>query len=253
MIQIDCLAGTLPCPPETTEWFNVIKSSMYPDEQVPVIIADFIGKAATIQHKMMGIIRRSDFELASKEYHALVSRLVDAENEVDVQLSRLNKQDSTLYAFWNQLFCSALVKGYHIAQLYVNLLSHYRPSPIPVSELEARRDYFIQRVRGAAQEILDSVSGTLRPLIHDNDTSPRMLFDAMMVIWPVTSIYTVPSTLPEQKSAAEMALLFLGKTLGIKQALSPYPGISGARIPPQAQAPHGFGESEMSDWVGRLR
>jgi hypothetical protein len=253
LIQIDCLAGTLPCPTETTEWFKVIKGSMYPDEQIPIVIADFIGEVTNLQHTMMSIIRRSDYESASNEYHALVDRMVEAENQVDIGLSRLNKLDSMLYSFWSQLYCSAIVKSYHIAQLYINLLSHYRPCPIPISELEARRDYFIQRVRGAAQEIIDSATNTLRPLIHENDTSPKMLFDSMMIIWPITSVYTVPLTLPEQKSAAEMALLFLGRSLGIKQALSVGPGLSGARVPLHAQVPHGFGECEMADWVGRLK
>lgn len=251
--QIDCLASSLPCPPESQEWFQVIKSTILPGEQQLVIVSEFICKLAGLQATMLAIIRRNDFETACDQYHALIDGIVEAENEADIQFTRVTDSASFLDVFWRQNYCSALVKGYHIAQLYINLLSHYRPCPIPTRELETRREYCLQRVRSASQEILDSAPAVLAPLINNNDRSPRMLFDAMMVVWPLSAVYVVSSTLPDQKSTAEMALLFIGRGLGIRQALSTYPGSTAARVPIQAQTPNGFGECEMVAWVGRLR
>lgn len=226
---------------------------MLSGEQLLIIVSDFIRKAASIQFAMLAILRRNDYVAASREYHDLVDGIVKAENEADVQFTRMTDVDNTANSACRQVYRSALVKCYHIAQLYVNFLSHYRACSITPTELEHRRDHCIQKVRSAAQEILDFVPGTLEPLSANHDKSPKVLFGAMMVIWPLCAVYITPSTLPEQIGAAEDALLFIGKELGIKQALSAYPGTSASRVPPQAQTPCGFGDCEMVDWVGRLR
>lgn len=222
-------------------------------EQHPIIVADFICKIADLQSTMANIVRMNDYEEASRKYEILIEGVVKAENEADVQFSRVTDPPNLMDTFWRQMYCSGLVKCYHISQLYINFLSHYRSCPTTPRELELRREYCIQRVRSAAQEILDSIPYTLEPLITNNDKSPRMLFDAILVIWPLCAVYITPSALPEQIGTAETALMFIGNELGIKEAVSAFPGTCASRCPPQAQIPHGFGECEMVDWVGRLR
>lgn len=251
--QIDCLASSLPCPEESTRWFDVIKSSMTGGEQQPIIVSEFIRKISHLQSDILTIVRRNDYEMASRNYHTLVDGIIQAENEADVSFARMTDRPNLMDSFWRQMYCSARVKCYHVAQLYINFLSHYRHCPATPREMELLRELCIQRVRSAAQEVLDTIPMTLEPLISNNDKSPKMLFDALMIIWPLSAVYITPLVLPEQIGSAETALLFIGRELGIKQALSAYPGTAATRVPPQAMIPHGFGECEMVDWVGRLR
>lgn len=246
------MASSTECPHESEEWFEVIRDNMQSIEILPLIVATFICKVSKFQSRMLTILRISDYAAASSEYVELVGGLVEAESEADLAFACIKEDLAQWDTYWRKMYCSALVKGHYIAHLFTNFLTHYPPCPISLDELKAQGNLCLLRLRDAAQEIIEFLPSTMGPLATSSVKPPKMIFDAMKMIWPLICVYTVPSTLPHQKNAVEMALMFIGKELGIRQALSIYPGDTAARVPPQAHAPL-LGESELVDWVGRLR
>lgn len=211
-------------------------------------------KAAKIQSRMLATLRRNDFETASEDYVTLVSELTAAEQEADVGFASLPRASfHPLDTYWRNIYCATLVKGYHITQMMANYLTHHTPEHISLDQLERQRDYCLQRVRGAAKEILDFCTKAMDPIVNGGNKSPSCLFDSLKLVWPLTAVYIMPSTLPQQKARAEMDLLYIGREMGVRQALTTYPGASAGRVPQEALFPLGFGQPENVEWVGRLR
>jgi hypothetical protein len=95
----------------------------------------------------------------------------------------------------------------------------------------------------AGQVIVDSVRIALGSLAAGKDKSPRILFDALKMVWPLTAVYIAGATLPHQRREAEAALVFIGKEIGIRQALNTYPG----RLPLPLEARQPLGLSPDDD------
>lgn len=225
---------------------------MVEDERVILNVSTFMSKVAKIQCRMLNTLRRNDYETASEEYFQLVGDLTRAENDADVSYANTPPTGDSFDTYWRNIYCAAIVKCYHITHLLINFLTHYSSCPVTLHQLQNQRDYCLQRIRGAAHEILSFSSSVLDTKFIRNDKSPKALFDALKVVWPLTAVYITPSTLPDQKSQAEMSLYFIGRELGIRQALHTYPGLSAGQVPEEAQAPLGIGEPENFEWVGRL-
>lgn len=197
----------------------------------------FITKCARVQARILTILRLRDFRAAESEYQTLVDQLTKAELELDEAVAASIDYTHDMDNYMRNLYNSALVKGYHYIQLLANFLTHYAPSKLSLEELGAQRSRCLQRTRIAAQGIVDSVPWILGPLASGKDKAPKVLFDALKMVWPLTSVYVVSTTLPEQKSEAEVALIFIGKEIGVRQALNTYPGQF--LLPPEAQKPLG--------------
>jgi hypothetical protein len=71
------------------------------------------------------------------------------------------------------------------------------------------------------------------------------VFDALKLIWPLTAVYLVPSTLNEQSEAAGESLQFIGRELGVRQGLKVNKGES--TLPPEAEAPSQLAEDVAFD------
>jgi hypothetical protein len=207
---------------------------------------------ASIQARMIRLVRDQDRRAAAEGYLALVTELAEAEQEAEAGFVAAEADWDVMDTYWRKMYCAGQVKAYHIALLLTNFVTHCEGCPLTADQMRAQRDYFVQRTRAASKEILDIVPMALEPLIKRKDAAPRALFDAMKLIWPLTAIYIIPSTLPEQKNTAEMLLLYIGREMGIKQALHTYPGGTFSSIPPEALNPRGLEEDEQVAWVGRL-
>lgn len=224
------------------------------EEEFALIVATFVFKAAAIQSKMLSTIRRNDHVAASEDYVTLVTELTAAERDADVEFSKFPQDKfDPLDIYKRNLYSSCIIKSYHITHMMANYLTHHKPDHVSIAQLKQQREYCLQRVRSASEEILDFSSKELDPIVQKNDKSPRALFDTLKLIWPLTSVYVVPSTTPQQKAKAEMDLFWIGRQMGVRQALSTYPGVSAGRVPHEALSPLGFGQPENVEWVGRLR
>jgi hypothetical protein len=203
-------------------------------------------KIARVQARMLALVLTDDKKTAAREYAPLMSELMAAEDEADVGFAALHSRDTgdALESYWRNMYCACLVKGYHIAQLLVNLMTHYPPCPTPLARLEAQRNYCLERVRSAAEEIVDSAPKNLSRNVTNKDQSPKALFDALKLVWPLTAVYVCQSTTPEQTASAELLLFYVGKELGIRQALKSYSGRPSSGIPEAALSPRGLRQPE---------
>lgn len=223
---------------------------MYPGEGLSLYVSMFINKVAHIQCRVLSLIRSRNFVMASSEYDTLVNEMADAHGELDAWILANKVIDHEMNPYMHDLRQSTLVKGYHLMLLLANFLTHYPSCHVSLDSLNTYRKFCVQTVRTAAQAIIDRTPKAMSTLVKDKEKTPKGLFDALKLIWPLTSVYVITSTLPEQKAQAELALAFIGKEIGVRQALSTYPG----NVPIPQEALHPLGENDGTEvqWVGRL-
>ncbi|KAH7010527.1 hypothetical protein EDB80DRAFT_715007 [Ilyonectria destructans] len=234
IVQVQCLLTNTECPPESVDWLRVIKETMHPDEAIGYYVSIFITKVAHIQARILSLLLSRDFNAASAEYYDLIGAMSNAEDGMEALFER-NPGTGDFNPYMRNIYCSACVKGYHILISYTNFLTHHIVSPIPLGVLKSLRLQYIQVCRRYAQEILDSLPQCLNQKAFRNNPSPKLLFEALKLIWPLTSVYVMPSTLPEQKELAEESLRFIGRELVVRQALRTYSEAS--IFPPEAIKP----------------
>ncbi|POR31268.1 Uncharacterized protein TPAR_08517 [Tolypocladium paradoxum] len=246
--QIQALVSNTECPPESDEWLGIIRDNPFDGEAYSLRVSVFITKCAHVQARILTILRLRDFRAAESEYQTLVSQFTQAEQEIDEAVTTSIDCTNDLDNYMRNLYNSALVKGYHYIQLLANFLTHYAPSKLSPEELRAQRDRCLQRTRSAAQHIVNSVPWILGPLASGKDKSPRVLFEALKMVWPLISVYVVSTTLPDQRSEAEVALMFIGKEIGVRQALNAYP--EQLPLPLEARQPLGAVKPDGMPWPG---
>ncbi|KAJ3471025.1 hypothetical protein MRS44_001124 [Fusarium solani] len=245
MVQVQCLLTSIECPPESEEWFSAIKETLHPQEGWALEVSSYITKIAHVQCRMLKILRARDFDAASAKYYDLIGILFQAEDNLKAFETFNIHVDHDFDPYMRNMLNSARVKGYQVVLSFANFLTHHVASPIPLDVLKSIRAHCIRLVRGSAQEIMDAVSRNLDPGAFRNNPSPRTLFDALKLIWPLTAVYLVSSTLPEQRESAEKTLRFIGRELGVRQALRVNRGAS--VLPPEAEAPLELVEDETFD------
>ncbi|KAJ3530021.1 hypothetical protein NM208_g9507 [Fusarium decemcellulare] len=245
MVQVQCLLTSIECPPESEEWFSVIQETLHPQEGLALEVSRYIIKIAHVQSRILKILRARDFDAASAEYYDLVGITYEAEDSLHAFEASNTHVADHFDPYMRNMLNSARVKGYHVVLAFANFLTHHITSPIPLHVLKALRARCIQLVRGSAQEIMDAVAEHLDPAAFKHNPSPKTLFDALKLIWPLTAVYLVSSTLPEQRNVAEVALRFIGRELGVRQALKVNRG--GSVLPAEAEAPLELVEDERFD------
>lgn len=223
------------CPPESNEWLRIIEETQDLSEGLSLTVSIFIVKVAHVQCRMTEIMNAGDFEAASAEYRELLQVMSQAEDKMQAFYDENSHRYHDLDCYMRNLYCSARVKGYHIMLSFANFLTHHAACPISSRELMDFRANCARIVRSAAQEILDTLDQNLNRSAFRKDPSPKTLFDALKLIWPLSAISVIPSTLLGQKQAAKEALQFIGREFGIRQALRVY---NGSRLlPVEAQKP----------------
>ncbi|KAL6878576.1 N-terminal fungal transcription regulatory domain-containing protein [Trichoderma novae-zelandiae] len=239
MVQIQALVSNTECPPESKEWLEAIEASLprYPGEGLGVAISSFIIEVCSVQARILNLLRRRDFPAASREYPDLFGQIKAAEKEFGDWLELNPIKNHVLEVYAISLYQSAIVKGYHVMQLLINFLTHYPPCPVPLEQLKEDRKYSFRTAQDAAQGILEGVPRVLGPLSTGKEKSPKAVFDALRVIWPLIAVYLMGICRPEQRLAAEGLLFYIGRELGVRQGLSTYPG--GMTLPEEAREPLG--------------
>ncbi|KAK2589765.1 hypothetical protein QQS21_012555 [Conoideocrella luteorostrata] len=224
MIQIQSLVSNTECPPESEEWLGIIRNNLFEGEGYSLYVAVFITKCTHVQATILSLLRRRDFVAAEGQYESMVEQLTAADDELQNYANTKSDYNEKFDIYMRNLYCSAIIKGYSYLLLLANFLTHHASSRVPLHQLRSERAQFVKMVRVAAQSILDSIPVALGPLKTGKDKSPRVLFDSIKMVWPLTAVYLVGPTLPEQKNQAEIALTFIGKVVGVRQALNTYPG-----------------------------
>ncbi|KAF4998839.1 hypothetical protein FGRMN_2894 [Fusarium graminum] len=251
MIQVRCLLSSIECPPESQEWFATIRETLHPGEGLAIEVGDYICKIAHVQVRILKILRARDFDAAADEYYELMDIMFKAEEQYTTFDASYNYVDEVFNPYLRNMLGSARVKGYHVILTFANFLSHHWATPIPIYELKVLRAHCIHRVRDSARDIMSAVGQNLNPVAFRNNPSPRTVFDALKLIWPLTVVYLVPSTLDEHSEAAGVSLQFIGSELGVRQGLKINRGES--LLPPEAEAPSKLAEDESFDPLPKTR
>ncbi|EFY88693.1 hypothetical protein MAC_05311 [Metarhizium acridum CQMa 102] len=238
MVQIQALVSNTECPPESDEWLGIIRNNLYDGEGFTLHVSVFITQCTHVQATILNLLHRRDFAVAEEQYESLVAQLAEAEKHVNNYVKTATDCTHDLDVYMRNLYYSAIIKGYSYVLMLANFLTHYTPCRITLHQLRAQRTHCLQMVRAAGQFMVDSVPYALGPLAAGKDKSPKVLFDALKMVWPLTAVYIVGATLPEQKSQAEAALLFIGREVGVRQALNTYPGK--LSLPLEARQPLGL-------------
>ncbi|KAM0437635.1 hypothetical protein ACHAPT_001999 [Fusarium lateritium] len=245
MVQVQCLLTSTECPPESEEWFAAVNETLRPQEGWALEVSSYITKIAHVQCRMLKILRARDFDAAAAEYYDLIGILFQAEDSLKSFQTHNIYMDHDFDPYMQNMLNSARVKGYQVVLFFANFLTHHMASIIPLDILKSLRTHCIRLVRGSAQEIMDAVTQNLDPGAFQNNPSPKTLFDALKLIWPLTAVYLVSSTLPEQRESAGKTLRFIGRELGVRQALKVNRGAS--VLPAEAEAPLELVEDETFD------
>lgn len=188
---------------------------------MPLIAADFMNITTSIQARMLENLHMNNPATAIAEYPPLADRLDRAEARAEDSFAvALPHSADPMDFYWRDIYYAAAVKVYHIRYLYVNYLTHRLGSPFPPEELSRQRGLCLDKVRRAADKILQYTAKVLGAIRGMKETrTPSVLFDSLRLVWPLTCVFIMPTTLPEQKNEAEVALVYIGKTLGVRQAL----------------------------------
>ncbi|CAM1507114.1 Fc.00g067550.m01.CDS01 [Cosmosporella sp. VM-42] len=247
LVQVQSLLTNTECPPESDEWLGILKDFQGPQDGLGLNVCIFITKVCHVQARILTILRGRNFAAASAEYRHLIDTMEEAEAVMRNYFESRARFAHIMDPYMKNMYWSACVKCYHVLLLFVNFVTHHLTSPIPLDELKELRIRCVRIVRTSAQEIMGTLPVTLNPIILKKDKSPRTLFDALKLIWPLTAVYIITSVLPKQRKEAEMALRFIGQELGVKQALRVYPGKF--PLPPEAEKPLEIVEVEETESI----
>ncbi|KAG5986336.1 hypothetical protein E4U43_005557 [Claviceps pusilla] len=210
------------CPPESETWLGIIKNTVHVGEEHRLCVAVYITKCAHILAIISPILQQHDLAAAEAQYECLVQQLGEAEEQVDQYVETTGpidySQDLTLYM--HNMYLSASIKSHSYILYLANLLMHSGRSQRPSqAELRAQRAHCVRRVRAAAQQIVDNSLAALSTLKAARDRPPWVLFDALKMVWPLTSVYVSGVALAAQRTQAHAGLLFIGHEVGVRQAL----------------------------------
>lgn len=219
---------------------------MNEDEGLALHIARFIAKVCTFQSRAMPLVRNKEFEGVAEYYQEAWTLMTAAENELDAWTDHQPAFSHELDPYMRNMQYSATIKGFNVLQMMGNMLTHYPQSPVPLQDVVAHRKYCLQSIRVSAQSIISNIPYAIGPMAKGRDKSPRVLFDALKLVWPLTSIYITKTTLPEQQRAAGMTLQFMSRELGVRQASRSHSNMTA--LAPEAEAPLEVGDAGLP-WV----
>ncbi|XWW93035.1 hypothetical protein V2A60_000963 [Cordyceps javanica] len=244
IVQLQALIVNAACPAETDAWLAVCERHHHrPEggggEALTLRIAQYVASVCAVQSRVMRHLRAADFRGASADYLPLRQALLDADaafaehdddartyisdedvNNEDGGGDRRRAAEMTMDVYMHNVRRAAVIKSHHQMQMLCNLLTHHAPCPVPLATLLAHRRQALHRVNESAQAVVDSLPAAMAPLARATVLrSPQVLFDAMRLVFPLFLVAHVPSTRQEHKDVALRALAFIGREVGIRQAL----------------------------------
>ncbi|KAF4985954.1 hypothetical protein FDECE_16213 [Fusarium decemcellulare] len=236
MVQIQNLSTHTECPQEFEEWFAIIKEKMPPQEAMVLHVSSFIFKACQVQARMFKILSNWDYAAASIAFHDIVAWVYGARQELRLFLESPRIASGIFDTYMGNLYASTCVKVYSFMMALACFLSHQKPLSIPLNVLQSTCNHCIKIAQNSAQDILDTLPQTLDTgaLKSEPGLAPKTFFDAVKLVWPLRTIHAMPATSAEQKRIAGKTLIFLGREIGLKQALNVYADFY-EPLPPEAR------------------
>lgn len=242
--QIGALSLNSECPPESEEWLGVIKSVTDTSKSYIYHVSLFIVRTCAVASKILKILNSRDFSAASRDYDRLVAEFTTAEKDYDAFLMA-NPIPASLAPPVLNFQRSGVIKGHRFLHLLANFLTHDPAQRFSLPNLEAQRNYSVRKIRVAAQDILNSVPVCINHLSRRGEQSPKLVSDALRLIWPLTTICIFKPTLPAQKKEAARILDFIGKEIGVRQAFDRDP--APRYLPEEATSSLLLTESEITE------
>ncbi|KAJ4165585.1 hypothetical protein LMH87_007212 [Akanthomyces muscarius] len=242
IVQLQALIVNVPCPAETDEWLAVCEASLHDGEELTLRIAQYIARVCAVQARIMAHLCAADFRGASDDYASLRQGLLDADEAFEAYLRtrsplRPDGDDVAMDVYMQNLQCAAVIKSNHLMQMLCNLLTHHAACAVPLATLFAHRRHALHRINTSAQAIVGSLPVAMEPLSRTTVLkSPQVLFDAMKLVFPLFLVAHIPATRQEHKTVAMQALTFIGREVGIRQALAGE-GAPTMPLPDEARAP----------------
>ncbi|KAG5950515.1 hypothetical protein E4U53_004918 [Claviceps sorghi] len=256
VVQIQALFSNTECPPESETWLSVIKNVVHDGEEHNICVSVYITKCSHILATVFRLLLQHDFAAAEAQYDSLVRQLEAAEEQVEQFVATWGPIDYTqgVMTYMHNMYLSASIKSHSYILYLANFLTHSPGCAMSPKRLRAQRARCVRNVRAAAQDILDSSLATLSTLKAVRDRAPRVFFDVLRMVWPLTSVYMSAVTTAEQRERAYAALLFIGKDIGVRQALHPSDE-SGtlpleARVPLRLEPDGSGGDGDAWEFVG---
>lgn len=252
-VQLQALIVNTSCPAETEEWLGICDKNLFEGEELTLRIAEYIARICHVQAGIMKHLRTGDFRGASDNYMQLRQQLLEAEFAYERYLQTksplsTSHADVTIDVYMQNIQCAAVIKSNHLMQMLCNMLTHYAPCPVPLQDLLVHRRYALQRIWESSRVIIDNLPMAMEPLSRTTVLqSPQVLFDAMKLVFPLFLVAHMPTTLQEHKDIAMLALQYIGKEVGIKQALAR----DGPKmpLPEEARAPLVMDQMAEPPWV----
>ncbi|KAF5964990.1 vegetative incompatibility protein het-E-1 [Fusarium bulbicola] len=221
MAQIHSLSSNTECPQELEEWFVIIKEKMLPREAMVLHVSSFIFKACQVQARIFKILSSCDYDAARIAFYDIVASIRDARQELRAFAESPRTAIGLFDTYMGNLYAGTCIKVYSLLMALACFLSHQRPLSIPLDVLRSTRNQCINVTQNSAQNVLDTLSRALDTRAGP-EMSPKTFFDAVKLVWPLRAIHAMPATSPEQKRVAAETLAFLGRDIGLKQALNIY-------------------------------
>lgn len=231
--QIEALTSNKPCPEESLEYLAVLKD--FSERVLAYHIAMFMHKVSTIQAKCMKIICASDCAAGCLAYVSLFAAMTEAETTLGQYKTSFERLKHSSDAYILSMYQAALVKVYNCLATLATLCTHDESGILPLEQIHGYRNYCISRVRESAETILVSAPAAIDELMLMRNNVFGALFQALRLVWPLTAVRLMPSTLPRQKMQATQGLLIIGKELGVRQATKRYD--QNLPIPEMAKTP----------------
>lgn len=178
---------------------------------------------------------KRDIVAATAQYSALFSELTEAENDLGTFVTSMDRHAHSSDDYMMVMHLASIIKAYNILFLLTNLSTHDPVSPIPLEVLYKRREYCLTRVRDSAWKILAATPELIAELVRDKYSVFTALFNGLKLVWPLTAVRLMPTTLPSQKARAAKSLLLIGRQLGVRQATRTYTMVD--QIPIEARVP----------------
>ncbi|KAI1023796.1 hypothetical protein LB504_004968 [Fusarium proliferatum] len=221
MAQIQSLSSNTECPQELEEWFAIIREKMPPQEAMVLYVSSFIFKACQVQARIFKILSSCDYNAAMIAFYDIVASIRDARQELRAFAESPRTAIGLFDTYMGNLYAGTCIKVYSLLMAMVCFLSHQRPLSIPFNVLWSTRNDCINIAQNSAQNVLDTLPRALDTKAGPG-MSPKTFFDAVKLVWPLRTIHAMPATSPEQKRIAAKTLVFLGRDIGLKQALNIY-------------------------------
>ncbi|KAH8886550.1 hypothetical protein GQ53DRAFT_727545 [Thozetella sp. PMI_491] len=242
-IQIQCMISNVRCPADLTVWLNGLQAFLTPEEETLLNVARFISTACSLFELAMPLIVDSKFPEACEVYPD--TAYLAEEAEVMSPWMPQQPRDG-IYRGYRTSWCGCRIKLNYVIILLSSLVEHAPNSPYSPEALTWQRRQCLYNTACISADIIEGLPILLGGCASDLDLdSPSAGYVGMRLVWPLTSMFMIPTVPAQHRAVAKDALLKIGRDLGVLQALRGYTGYK--RFPREALSDIDLDETVLTD------